>query len=95
MSSPEGRPCQDGQNHLVRFQMLLCALPPPEAPRGFPPLRMPDAECPAVLEAARGSAAAAASLESASLRGVHATLPQVSIQVQVRLPAALQRCLLQ
>lgn len=52
-------------------------------------------ECPAVLEAARGSAAAAASLESASLRGVHATLPQVSIQVQVRLPAALQRCLLQ
>lgn len=31
---------------------------------------MPDAECPAVLEAARGSAAAAASLESASLRGV-------------------------
>lgn len=51
--------------------------------------------CPAVLEAARGSAAAAASLESASLRGVHATLPQVSIQVQVRLPAALQRCLLQ
>lgn len=32
--------------------------------------RMPDAECPAVLEAARGSAAAAASLESASLRGV-------------------------
>lgn len=27
-------------------------------------------ECPAVLEAARGSAAAAASLESASLRGV-------------------------
>lgn len=70
MSSPEGRPCQDGQNHLVRFQMLLCALPPPEAPRGFPPLRMPDAECPAVLEAARGSAAAAASLESASLRGV-------------------------
>lgn len=56
---------------------------------------MPDAECPAVLEAARGSAAAAASLESASLHGVHATLPQVLIQVQVRLPAALQRCLLQ